>query len=109
MYLLLYGSSKGHRQHPDARNRSTIVESVETLLDPLREAWETHCKQNGLGKVGINISSGYRCPALNKAVGGSTTSAHRYGYAFDLVPTTGRCGRSSVSAATSSLDAPSTN
>ena len=60
------------------------------LLDPLREAWETHCKQNGLGKVGINISSGYRCPELNKAVGGSSTSAHCYGYAFDLVPTNGQ-------------------
>ena len=33
---------------------------------------------------GINISSGYRCPELNKAVGGSSTSAHCYGYAFDL-------------------------
>ena len=39
---------------------------------------------------GINISSGYRCPELNKAVGGSSTSAHRYGYAFDLVPTNGQ-------------------
>lgn len=76
MYLLLYGSSKGHQQHPDARKEAHIVESVEMLLDPLREAWETHCKQNNLGKAGINISSGYRCPALNKAVGGSSTSAH---------------------------------
>ena len=39
---------------------------------------------------GINISSGYRCPELNKAVGGSSTSAHCYGYAFDLVPTNGQ-------------------
>ena len=29
---------------------------------------------------GINISSGYRCPELNKAVGGSSTSAHCHGY-----------------------------
>lgn len=39
---------------------------------------------------GINISSGYRCPELNKAVGGSSTSAHCHGYAFDLVPTNGQ-------------------
>lgn len=67
-----------------------IVESVETLLDPLRKAWENYCEQNGLGKVGINISSGYRCLELNAAVKGSPTSAHRYGYAFDLIPTNGQ-------------------
>ena len=39
---------------------------------------------------GINISSGYRGPALNKAVGGSATSAHCHGYAFDLVPVNGQ-------------------
>ena len=82
--------AKGIDNTPTPEIEAHIVESVETLLDPLREAWETHCKQNGLGKVGINISSGYRCLELNKAVGGSSTSAHRYGYAFDLVPTNGQ-------------------
>ena len=32
----------------------------------------------------LKISSGYRCPALNKAVGGSPTSAHTLGYAADF-------------------------
>lgn len=82
--------AKGIDNTPTPEIKAHIVESVEMLLDPLREAWETHCKQNGLGKVGINISSGYRCPALNKAVGGSSTSAHCHGYAFDLVPTNGQ-------------------
>lgn len=36
------------------------------------------------------ISSGYRGPELNAAVGGSSTSAHCHGYAFDLVPTNGK-------------------
>ena len=36
------------------------------------------------------ISSGYRGPKLNAAVGGSSTSAHCHGYAFDLVPTNGK-------------------
>ena len=75
---------------PTPEIEKNIVESVETLLDPLREAWENYCKQNGLGKVGINISSGYRCPELNAAVGRSDTSAHMSGYAFDLVPTNGQ-------------------
>lgn len=32
----------------------------------------------------IHISSGYRSPALNRAVGGSTKSAHMDGYAADI-------------------------
>ena len=36
------------------------------------------------------ISSGYRGLELNAAVGGSSTSAHCHGYAFDLVPTNGK-------------------
>lgn len=75
---------------PTPEIEAHIVESVEMLLDPLCEAWETYSKQNNLGEAGINISSGYRCPMLNKAVGGSTASAHCRGYAFDLVPTNGQ-------------------
>lgn len=37
-----------------------------------------------LGKP-INVNSGYRSAAVNKAVGGSTTSAHSYGFAVDFV------------------------
>lgn len=77
---------KGIDNTPTPEIEAHIVESVETLLDPLREAWETHCKQNGLGVASISIISGYRCPQLNKAVGGSSTSAHCHGYAFDLIP-----------------------
>ncbi|HXF44864.1 MAG TPA: D-Ala-D-Ala carboxypeptidase family metallohydrolase [Burkholderiaceae bacterium] len=33
----------------------------------------------------IYITSGYRCPALNVAVGGSATSAHPYGLAADFI------------------------
>lgn len=47
---------------------------VENVLDPLREKW---------GKP-IHVNSGYRCPALNKAVGGSKTSDHLYGQAADI-------------------------
>lgn len=37
-----------------------------------------------LGKP-IKVNSGYRSAAANKAVGGSTTSAHSYGLAVDFV------------------------
>lgn len=57
-----------------------IEELVNTILDPLREAWGS----------GIIISSGYRCPKLNEAVHGSNTSAHCYGYAADLKPLNGK-------------------
>ena len=46
------------------------------ILDPLRAAWGG----------GIIVTSGYRSAALNKAVGGSPSSAHRYGLAADIVP-----------------------
>ena len=37
-----------------------------------------------LGERVISVSSGYRCPALNKAVGGARTSAHLTGRAVDF-------------------------
>ncbi len=47
---------------------------VEKILDPLREAW---------GRP-IFVNSGYRSPALNKAVGGVATSHHLRGMAADI-------------------------
>lgn len=47
---------------------------IEAVLDPLREWY---------GKP-IKINSGYRCEALNEAVGGSNTSQHRLGEAADI-------------------------
>lgn len=51
-----------------------LDELVARILDPLRAAYGHP----------IKISSGYRCPALNRAVGGSATSVHQIGYAADL-------------------------
>lgn len=53
---------------------------VECLLDPLREAWGSP----------IIVNSGYRCPSLNKAVGGSATSAHMSGWSADIKPKNGK-------------------
>lgn len=58
---------------PDEAKRN-IEALVDNVLDPLREAW---------GKP-IRVGSGYRCPALNKAVGGVATSQHMVGQAADL-------------------------
>ena len=50
---------------------------VEAVLDPLR---------NRYGHP-IHVSSGYRCPRLNKAVGGAETSQHVRGEAADIYVT----------------------
>lgn len=47
---------------------------IENVLDPLRELY---------GKP-ITVNSGYRCPALNKAVGGVSNSQHLTGEAADI-------------------------
>lgn len=55
-----------------------VVSNLQQLcihvLEPLREHF--NCP--------ITISSGYRCPALNKAVGGVATSQHMTGEAADI-------------------------
>ncbi len=54
--------------------RDAIKELVDTVLQPLRDSW---------GKP-MHINSGYRCPDLNKAVGGQPTSQHVKGEAADI-------------------------
>lgn len=54
--------------------RDNIKALVENLLQPLRDVWG--------GPLFIN--SGYRCPELNKAVGGVPTSQHVKGQAADI-------------------------
>lgn len=59
---------------PSAEVDSNLRKLVDNVLDPLRTAW---------GKA-ITVTSGYRCPALNKAVGGVATSQHQKGMAADI-------------------------
>lgn len=82
--------ARGVDNSPANDHLQHIAETVEQLLDPLREAWGVRCAASGFGSPAIRISSGYRGPGLNRAVGGSQTSAHCHGYAFDLVPGNGR-------------------
>lgn len=51
-----------------------LIALVENVLDPLRLFY---------GKP-IRVSSGFRCPALNKAVGGVCNSQHLRGEAADI-------------------------
>lgn len=57
-----------------------LSELTEKILEPLRIAWGS----------AIIVRSGYRCDALNRAVGGVSTSVHRLGYAADLQPANGK-------------------
>lgn len=62
---------------PEAKkNLETLITQV---LEPVR---------NEYGKA-IIVSSGYRCVALNKKIGGVSNSQHTTGQAADLVPSTG--------------------
>lgn len=56
------------------------LEELMKFLDELREAWGS----------AIKVTSGYRCTKLNKALNGSSTSAHLEGYAADLQPVNGK-------------------
>lgn len=66
--------AKGIDNTPNAIQISNMEELIKNVLDPLREAY---------GKP-INVNSGFRCPALNKAVGGVSNSEHSTGCAADI-------------------------
>lgn len=59
---------------PTPEIKANLERLVEKVLDPLREKY---------GKP-ITVNSGYRCPELNKAVGGSKTSDHMNGFSVDI-------------------------
>lgn len=57
----------------------------EHLENLRKSAAEMEKVRTLLGDVPILVSSGYRSDALNKAVGGSKSSAHRKGLAWDFI------------------------
>lgn len=58
----------------DGCGRDTIDHETLLVLEDLRKHFDAP----------VRISSGYRCPARNKAVGGSPGSQHLYGRAADV-------------------------
>lgn len=71
-------SETATNNHIDNTPTPEVIDNLRALcrnvLEPARMAF---------GEP-IYITSGYRCPALNKAVGGKPTSQHQYGEAADL-------------------------
>lgn len=71
-------SETAENKHIDNTPTAVVVDNLRALcrnvLEPARMAF---------GEP-IYITSGYRCPALNKAVGGKPTSQHLRGEAADL-------------------------
>lgn len=65
---------KGINNKPNAQQMINLVYLCAYILEPLRVAM----------KEPIKIGSGFRCEALNKAVGGVSNSQHMKGQAVDL-------------------------
>lgn len=65
---------------PSEEIKNNINELVVNVMQPIRDKY---------GKP-IIINSGYRCPELNKKVGGSKTSRHLSGYACDFETKSGQ-------------------
>ena len=67
-------NAMGISNAPDGEAFDQLTETC-WLLEKIREA----CGANP-----VIVSSGYRCPAVNDAVGGATNSAHTWGGAADF-------------------------
>jgi zinc D-Ala-D-Ala carboxypeptidase len=67
-------TSTGLPNEPTSAAKTNLLILTQHFLDPIREA------------VGgwVRVTSGYRSPAVNKAVGGSKTSSHMTGEAADV-------------------------
>lgn len=61
-------------EYPNLEYRLNVEDLVRNVLDKLRA-------EIGLP---ITVTSGYRCPRLNVAVGGACNSLHMYGKAADI-------------------------
>lgn len=59
---------------PNEEVLGNLTKLAEEVLQPIRDAWGAP----------VVVSSAYRCPKLNKAVGGVTNSDHKFGCAADI-------------------------
>jgi len=67
-------NNHGINNTPNAEAKACLRRLAVDVLQPIRDAW---------GQP-IVVTSGYRCPRLNKAVGGVANSQHVYGQAADI-------------------------
>lgn len=76
--------------NPENRAHAKIINNLRNLCKQVLEPLRTHVNESSpykgdkRGAVPVIISSGYRCPRLNKLVGGSPTSQHMTGEACDI-------------------------
>jgi hypothetical protein len=73
----LIRSDYATRKYIDNRPDADILENLKILAQGLERIRRILC-------VPLIISSGYRCPKLNTAIGGSRSSAHMQGLAADF-------------------------
>lgn len=66
--------ARGIDNTPTERDKANLKRLAAEVLEPLRK----------MAGVPIIVTSGYRCPKLNAAVGGEPTSQHMRGEAADI-------------------------
>lgn len=88
-------AARGIDNTPDAAVISRLTALVDNVLDPLRQMWGAP----------LYVNSGYRCDALNRAVGGVPSSQHRLGSAADITTGT-RAGNRRLAAMLLASDLP---
>jgi hypothetical protein len=74
----MIASQEGARRGLDNTPPADVLQHLKDMCERLEEV------RTLLGAP-ITISSGYRSPALNAAIGGAANSAHRLGYAVDFI------------------------
>ena len=74
LYASATAKAKGINNKPNVQQMINLVYLAAYVLEPLRVAMNEP----------IKIGSGFRCQALNKAVGGVSNSQHLKGQAVDL-------------------------
>ena len=65
---------KGLDNNPDADQLEAMVDLCECVLEPIRKYWNRP----------VIVSSAFRAPAVNKAIGSKDTSQHTKGQAADI-------------------------
>lgn len=71
-------SRKAVRKNIDNTPPENVIEKLRMLANTLEQV------RSLLGNNSLRISSGFRCIALNRAIGSRDTSAHVQGYAVDF-------------------------
>ena len=80
--LTKVGSHQGIDNTPPLEVAANLLRVAEKL-EQARTIWSWVLGRD----CPVNVSYGYRCPALNAAVGSQDTSAHLLGLAADAIPT----------------------